>query len=288
MMRERCIRPLICPVCHSPLAAHELALRCEQGHSFDRAREGYVNLLLSRKKLPDTVGDAAFMLQARRRFLDSGAYAALHTAVNQLAYASLTNQPECVSVLDAGCGEGYYISQLGQFLAHRMPETAVCTFGTDIAKTAVKLAARRDPATQFLVADTNQFIPCADESLHLLLNVFAPRHPVEFARVLAVGGHLLIVIPGPEHLAQLRAQFGLLDIEPEKQPKLVTQLADYFTLQQEQSVVFSLQLDKQQFNDLVQMTPSARHLSLAQQQAMQEIPSFTTVAQFQLLLFRKL
>lgn len=227
------------------------------------------------------------MLQARRRFLESGAYTPLSTAVSQLAQTCLTRDIQTITILDVGCGEGYYVNQVHQAFEKARPETAVCTFGSDIAKTAVKLAAKRHPTTQFLVADTNRFIPCADRSLQLLLNIFAPRHPAEFARILVSGGYLLIVIPGTTHLQQLRTQFSLLDIEPEKQPRLLAQLADNFTQKSEAHIEFPLRLYGQQIHDLVYMMPAARHLSMPQQQALQATSSYTTTAQFHLLLFQK-
>lgn len=286
-MRDHCLRPLICPICRTSLQGYGKTWRCLAGHSFDVAREGYVNLLLSRKKLAATVGDTAVMLQARRRFLASGAYDGLCAAVNQVAAECLTGvSGSPTAVLDAGCGEGYYINQVRRFLEDDVGMT-VCTFGTDVAKAAIKLAAKQYPGAQFLVADTNRFIPCADQSIHLLFNMFAPRHPAEFVRVLAPGGYLLVVIPGAEHLAQLRAQFNLLDMEAEKRARVMAQFTPYLALHAERPLTFPLTLTNQQLNDLVQMMPSARHLTPAQQQALQSAPAFTTFAQFHLLLFRK-
>ncbi|MGZ3637956.1 MAG: putative RNA methyltransferase, partial [Ktedonobacterales bacterium] len=100
---------LICPICDAPLIQDDRALRCTNGHSFDIAREGYVNLLLDR--ITGQTGDTKEMLRARRRFLDREHYAPLATAVSRMTLAHLADHPEwdIPAVLDAGCGEGYYI-----------------------------------------------------------------------------------------------------------------------------------------------------------------------------------
>jgi len=253
---------LICPVCAAPLTREEHAFRCPNGHSFDRARQGYVHLVGSRHP-----GDTKPMLQARRAFLAAGHYRPLADALADLALAHLTSHHAAhsagnvpLAILDAGCGEGYYIGRL----CHALAEAGIPArcFGLDVAKEAVRMAAAREPDVQFLVADIKGRLPFADASLDLLLDVFAPRNPAEFARVLAPGGLLLVVIPAPAHLAELRAVLPLLAIEDQKRERVLAQCAGSFALAASRELVYELALDLAEARLLISMTPSHRHLAV--------------------------
>jgi 23S rRNA (guanine745-N1)-methyltransferase len=253
---------------------------CAHQHAFDVAREGYVNLLLSAGKRPKIQGDSKEMLQARRRFLEMGYYAPLSRALNEQIAAHLLRQ-SAVTIVDVGCGEGWYLGQLQQ----RLADATGCFFGVDVTKTAVQLAARRYPAIQFIVADVWQKLPFADSSVTALLNSFAPRNAAEFARVLAPDGLLLIVIPQPHHLQQLGEKLGLLDIEAEKQQKVVAQLADSFTLQTIKPVTIEMNLGPTALENLVQMTPNYRHLTSAVQDRLAALRHERVTAAFEILTF---
>jgi 23S rRNA (guanine745-N1)-methyltransferase len=244
------------------------------------AREGYVNLLLSTGKRPKIQGDSKEMLQARRLFLEAGHYAPLSRAVNDVVVKWLGGQ-SAVNIVDVGCGEGWYLGHLQQ----RLADTVGCFFGVDVAKTAVQLAAKRYPMTQFVVADVWHKLPFVEGSITVLLNLFAPRNPAEFARVLAPGGLLLIVIPQPQHLQQLRDRLGLLDIEAEKQQKVVSQLADNFTLQTIESVTIEMDLDHTALTNLVQMTPNYWHWTMAVQDKLTDLSHERVTAAFDILAF---
>ncbi|MCB9422660.1 MAG: methyltransferase domain-containing protein [Ardenticatenaceae bacterium] len=274
-----CVRPLTCPICHQPLKKVEGSLRCNQNHVFDIAREGYVNLMTGHKR-PKIQGDDKVMLAARRRFLGKGYYQPLSDAINEIVLAHFPGQNGVV--LDIGCGEGHYLGQLRPHLP-----AGTCTFGLDFAKDAARLAAKRYPASRFVVSDVNGRIPFADQSIHIMLNIFAPRNPAEFARVAVPGGRLLIVIPGPNHLRQLREELDLLDIEAEKQPRIVAQMAGLFTLQETQSLTFELDLPQPDLTDLVKMTPNYWHMTPTKQAQLQAMPHFQTSAHFQILAFIK-
>lgn len=253
---------LICPVCAAPLTREEGAFRCANGHSFDRARQGYIHLVGSRHP-----GDTKPMLQARRAFLAAGHYRPLADALADLALAHLTSHRAArladvppPGVLDAGCGEGYYIGQVYRALAAAgIP--ARC-FGLDVAKEAVRMAAVREPEIQFLVADIKGRLPFADASLDLLLDIFAPRNPAEFARVLAPGGLLLVAIPAPAHLAELRAVLPLLAIEEQKRERVLAQLAGSFALAATRELAYELALAPDEARLLITMTPSHHHLAM--------------------------
>ena len=249
---------LICPICDAALERGDHTLRCANGHSFDIAREGYVNLL--RERVTGQSGDTREMLQARRRFLDRGHYAPLAAAVSRLTQAHLathTGEWTSPAVLDTGCGDGYYI---GTVQWSQAAAGAACRcYGADVAKDAVRLAARRYPDICFVVADIWKKLPFAGGSLHALLDIFAPRNAAEFARILAPGALLLVVIPGPRHLEELRSMLHLLGIEQEKEQHVAEQFSGAFVLRHRELLDYQLALSKEAAADLVTMTPSYRH-----------------------------
>jgi 23S rRNA (guanine745-N1)-methyltransferase len=259
--------PLVCPVCGTGLGRQGGVVSCDNGHDFDVAREGYVNLLRITGRRPKHLGDSKEMLQARRRFLDGGHYEALSDAVNTLVRDLLTRSgngylkvgPTCI--VDAGCGEGYYLGRLRRFLDSQDAAPRLSCFGMDFSKAAAKLAARRYPGIQFFVADVRSPLLFASDAVWVLLNLFAPRNPSEFARVLAPHGILLVVIPNPDHLANLREELGLLDIEAEKQKRLLEQLPSELQQVAERAVAYEIDLRHDDLLDLIRMTPSAWHLT---------------------------
>ena len=180
--------PLICPVCGRALADAGNALRCENGHSFDRAKEGYVNLLLSHRQA-DMMGDSKEAARYRRDFLNRGYYAPLRDAlVGRLA-------GQTGRLLDVCCGEGYYTAALSA-----LPELEV--WGFDLAREMVRLAAKRGGAHYF-VANLAR-IPAADASFGFATLLFAPFAEPELVRVLKPGGRLYLVVPGRRHLFGLK------------------------------------------------------------------------------------
>src|ERR1700730_10081044 len=177
---------LVCPVCHTGLRQVDGALVCANTHSFDIAREGYINLLLQKR-----TGDAKEMLRARRNFLERGFYAPLADAVNELVRTHLQDVPEPLHILDAGCGEGYYLDRLQNALA---PLQSGYYIGLDVSKEAIRMAAKRYRQLLFVVADVKQRLVLADGVIHAILNIFAPRNQSEFARVTSANGILIVVI----------------------------------------------------------------------------------------------
>jgi 23S rRNA (guanine745-N1)-methyltransferase len=254
---------LSCPVCQGGLERAGTRFVCARRHSFDIAREGYVNLLPSRK-LPRLAGDSKEMVAARQRFLDHGHYERLSDALNALAAEELAKRPGPAGpparcVLDVGCGPGYYLGRLHVQLRHH--GALFDFYGIDIARDAARLAARRYRDIQFVVADSQGRVPLADRSVRLLLDIFAPRNAAEFARVVAPGGLLLVAIPRPDHLAELRAGADLLAIEEQKQERVIERFARAFELARTTEVAYEIEPGDEDLADLVLMTPNARHLT---------------------------
>lgn len=259
--------PLTCPVCDEPLRRADNTFRCDRGHSFDTAREGYVNLLPPQHRTRGVAGDLPEMLQARRRFLEAGYFAPLREFLAEevadiLDVVGTSPSDDTGSgapcLAEVGCGEGYYIGGVGQLLRERYRlSPTLC--GMDLSRAAVRLAARRYPEIQFFVGDVNRRIYLADSSIRVLLDIFAPRNPAEFARVLAPGGRALIVIPAPAHLASIRREFGLLDIQEEKEQRVLERFAGDFKLLDRTELRFPLHLPPPAVTDLIAMGPSQWH-----------------------------
>lgn len=185
---------LICPKCKQPLALSEQWAKCPDGHSYDRAAQGYLNLLPGRSG--DSTGDSREMIRARRAFLDAGYYLPLAEALCGL----LHNLPAIragAHILDAGCGEGFYTSAV----ARALPQCAV--LGVDISKHGCAAAAKRDKKSLYITASASQ-MPIADSWADVALSLFAPVFPGEFRRVLKPGGAVVMAVPGREHLLQLK------------------------------------------------------------------------------------
>lgn len=254
---------LTCPLCKSAFKQSGAALTCARGHSFDIAREGYINLLSQKRS-----GDTKDMARARRAFLEQGHYQPLSDAINALLLAHLEHISRPVHILDAGCGEGYYLARLRAALAAHADTRAI---GIDTSKEAIRQAAKRSPESLFVVADLWQGLVIADSSLHLLLNIFAPRNAPEFARVTLPGALLLIVIPRPEHLLNLRKTLGLLDIEDQKQQHIEEQFAKWFDVRALSDVTYTMQLSQQAVQQLVMMTPNYWHMSEEQRHTLQNM-----------------
>lgn len=191
---------LRCPLCRSGFIAAAGAFVCRNGHSFDLAREGYVNLLSGGSRHPAAGGDSSAQLRHRTQFLGAGHLDALTTTIVEQVERSARGTRH---VLDAGSGTGHHLARI----AARLPGSVI-GLGLDISKTATRQAARRWPSVAF--ADLWAEWPVRGEAVDLVVSIFAPKNFPEMARVLRRGGWLALAYPGPEHLIELRDRFGLL------------------------------------------------------------------------------
>ncbi|MEO6122834.1 MAG: putative RNA methyltransferase [Ilumatobacteraceae bacterium] len=189
----RRVLPLFrCPHCAGSLLDHSSSLRCANGHSFDLAREGYVNLAPSGRLKGSISGDDEAMVRARRTVFDAGLYAPI---IDEVAAVTASYAPS--AVLDAGCGEGSYLAAITDV-------SGAHGWGIDISKAAIKLAARRHPMHRYAVA-SSYVLPFADATFDAVVNVFSPRDFAEMARVTAADGVAVVVTPGARHLAELKS-----------------------------------------------------------------------------------
>ena len=237
------LKNLICPVCGAPLLPGAAVWRCESGHCFDVARQGYVNLLPVTQKHSLRPGDSREMVLARRRFLDGGYYAPIAEVLREL----VDGAPD---VLDAGCGEGYYLGALQKTVPER--------WGIDISKEAVRCAAGRDKTARWLTA-TAAHLPFAGGSFSCVLSMFALTAAEEFARVLRPDGCFVQVIAGPEHLMALkRIVYPTLT---HKEKTLHPALAG-FALETSRTLEFDFTLEgADAVHDLLYMTPHVHRIN---------------------------
>ncbi len=273
---------LTCPRCGGGLARAGNALRCGQGHSYDIAREGYVNLLLANQKASQSPGDTKAMAASRRAFLDRGYYAPLLDRIVALVGEGRHgNEAAGLRILDAGCGEGYYLHQL--LAALPAPSDG---YGLDISKEAIRLAAR-DKGACFVVGSVHQPLPFAAASLDVVLNVFAPRNPAEFARVLRPGSLALVVVPAAQHLAALHDALGLPRINGDKERRAVADFEGALVPSHSEILRYRRHLPPEDVLRLIQMTPTFWHLADEARAGLNALPELDIEFAFMLIILRR-
>ena len=236
---------LICPLDKQPLQLNERTWCCDNGHSFDIAKQGYVNLLPVQNKRSKDPGDSKAMVQARREYLNKGYYQPLAQALADTVLAMGSQ-----ALLDAGCGEGYYLRYLVEQAEQQGTELSVAAL--DISKWAVQTAAKQDKRLSWMVASNNA-IPLADNSVDTILCVFGFPVEAEFKRVLKPGGRLIMVDPASEHLIELKR---IIYPEVKSKSEQLPVSGDDWALDSEERVSFSVELpDNETVQDLLTMTP---------------------------------
>lgn len=236
----------ICPVCGQILKRKEKVYICKNSHSFDISSKGYVNLLPVNHKNSLAPGDDKEMVKARNLFLSKGYYSHLCETLENLAVKYTKGE---AVVLDCGCGEGYYTSGVHSALISAKRCTQI--MGIDISKEAVRLAAKRVKEAEFAVASTFH-LPVAGGSVDFLINCFSPLCVEEFARVLKKDGIFAYVVPGADHLWELKCE---LYENPYKNEEKLTEYSGFQhidTIKVEKDIFLR---DNESLQNLFQMTP---------------------------------
>ena len=259
-----------CPVCGQPLDVGQNPARCPAGHCYDRARSGYWNLLPPSGRRSKQPGDNREMIAARRQFLDSGRYLPLARMTAETALEGLASP---AAILDAGCGEGYYIQVLTGLAQEQGLELQIA--GADISKAAVDKAARRLPQGQWAVASLYN-LPVLPGRFDVVLNLFAPHSPSQFARVLEPGGRLILALPGPRHLWELKE---FLYESPYPNPQETPELPGFTPLECRR-LTYAMELGNQALNLLFQMTPYYYKTPPEAKARLAQCPGLTATADF--------
>ena len=195
----------VCPIDGQMLAVSSDGARCSVGHHFDRARDGYLNLLPVQHKGSRAPGDDQAMVAARRRVLDSGMFAPLAAAVFEIVGTIVGNRAShrALRIVDAACGEGYYLAYLIDAARASGSPAELSLAGYDVSKYAVRAAARRSDAVAWAVASNRQ-PPFPAASVDVILSLFGFPHWAAFEGVLGPGGRVVLVDAGADHLLELR------------------------------------------------------------------------------------
>lgn len=268
---------LACPIDGLPIEAHGMQCRCTAGHSFDMAREGYLNLLVVQHKASRDPGDSREMVAARQRFLATGHFAPIAERVFEVARtcaAATSHREGAFNIVDAGCGEGYYLDRLNG-LALACPEAGTLGLaGIDVSKWAIRAAARRKVPVSWLVAN-NRRPPFLAGSVDLMLCLFGFPVWEGFRQVQRPGGRVLLVDPAADHLIELR-EIIYPTVQRSPPPSLAAAQAAGYALEREEGLRFVVTLTgPEMIGDLLTMTPHAHRLPQAGRDAVAKLGSLS-------------
>lgn len=234
---------LRCPRCQLPVILDDRRLVCASGHSYDVARQGYVNLLGS---TAPGFADTAAMVTARSTFLGAGHYDPIIDAI--------PIDPATEVIIDVGAGPGYQLSRV----LDRAPSAR--GLAVDVSAVACRRAARSHRRAASVVADVWRSLPLGDHVADLIMVVFAPRNFAEFARVLRPGGRVVVVTPEPDHLHELVHALDLMTVEQDKTERLRRGAEEWFDVIDQEAVRRTVRLNRDELRAVVLMGPNAFHL----------------------------
>ncbi|NLZ45510.1 MAG: methyltransferase domain-containing protein [Clostridiales bacterium] len=267
----------ICPICNERLYKESNSIKCKNSHSFDYSKSGYVNLLKTKGRAK-IHGDGKVMIKSRKRFLDGGYYQSLQNMVSEFVVKYL---PENGTVLDCGCGEGYYSAEISRRLCEKKSHFSY--YGIDISKDAVNAGMKRCKHLDLAVASVFN-IPVEEKSVDLLLTIFAPFCADECRRVIKDNGYLIMVIPLENHLWGLKCavydnpyrnqveSLGIAGFELVEKAEII----DWITLESNETV-----------KDLFSMTPYYYKTSRSDFKKLDSIRHLETEIEFGILVYKK-
>ena len=238
-----------CPICQENLTLVESSLKCCKRHSFDLAKFGYVNLA---PQIKQSANYDKENFQNRQQILEAGFYQAILEAVSDL----LSNSKNAKTILDIGCGEGFYSRKLQE----RHPDKIFYAF--DISKDSVQIAAKSEPnwAVNWFVGDLAR-LPIKDASMDILLDIFSPANYGEFRRVLSKDGILIKVIPTKNHLKEIRQKVqDQLTNKDYSNQDIKNHFQDHFTILSSQTASLTKPITAEQLQALLSMTPLLFHV----------------------------
>lgn len=265
---------LVCTVrsCGQALLREERRLACGNGHSFDIARSGYINLLQPQDRRSKSPGDTPEAVAARRRFLERGFAEPLVRKIVEALPLSAGD-----TLLDAGCGEGHHLAAFQRAYG-------VDGHGVDISVPAIDLAARSYRDCTWVVANADRFLPYAEGSFAAVATITARLNPDEFRRVLAPSGTLLVVIPGADDLVELREAILGERVERDRGDRTVEMFAPRFALLRRERIAHRARLDPSAIADV--MSSSYRGLRTREREKLEKLTFADVTLARDLLLFR--
>ena len=270
-----------CPVCDSELNRFEKQYICCNNHSFDISRKGYVNLLLVNQKKTKQPGDNKEMVESRSRFLDKGYYSCFSDKLNEIISERLNG--ENLNILDAGCGDGYFISRLKNKLMQDEKRKHIDFYGIDISKFAAAYGSKRDKEINFVVGSTFN-LPIMSNTFDCIIRNFAPGDNEEFHRILKNDGRLIVITPGVEHL------FGLKEKLYEKARKHENKQLELekFEFVERLEIKYTVHInDSEEVRNLISMTPYYWSISDSVRDKIDEIDKIETVLNFIVSIYKK-
>ena len=254
---------LLCTVrnCRQTLVRDGRRLACANGHSFDVARSGYVNLLQPQDRRSKNPGDSKESALARRRFIGK-------------KFEPPIVMPSPETALDVGCGEGSHLAALNPQEGH----------GIDLSVPAIDLAAKRYPQYQWIVANADRFLPYADRSFALVMSITSRLNPSEFRRVIRDDGRLLIALSAPDDLKELRAILHGEATERDRAERTIAMFAPLFTLDRSERLAGRATLDRSDIDDLLASTyRGSRH---SEREKLEGLDTLEVTLSRDILLFR--
>jgi 23S rRNA (guanine745-N1)-methyltransferase len=269
--------PLRCTVrgCDEPLRRYDQAMRCTRGHSYDIARRGYVNLLQPQDRRSRRAGDSKRAVEARAELMRAGIGRGVVDAIVELVRRlPLPGSPPLV--VDLGSGSGDTLSALADALT-------VAAVGIDLSVAAAEFSARRDPRLTWVVANADRRLPLADGSAALALSVHARRNPAECRRILDPRGFLLMAVPAPDDLVELREVVQGTALTRDRCEALVAEHATQFDVVSRTTVRGRATLDRAQL--LLLLEGTYRGLRARQAERAQHIDRLDVTLASDLLLF---
>ena len=237
-----------CPVCHQALTRHPTAYRCPENHTYDIAKSGYVNLVLANQKRTKNPGYNKEMIQSRRHFFAKGYYDSIAPQLIQALQAAIPQlfQRKSCHILDVGCADGYLSHQI-----HQQWPSPSRMWGIDLSKVGVQYAAQRYASINFAVANIYR-LPILPSSVDLIIQILAPTHEAEYARILKKDGYLVTVTPNTDHLWALKSH--IYETPRKHQPKIPD--FTHFTLLDKATIHGSISLDNpEDIQSIFRMTP---------------------------------
>jgi len=257
---------LACPECGDSLVVRDRSLFCAHGHSFDIARQGYVSLLTGASTKMS--GDTAAMLEARAAFQDARHFAPIAESVATIVRA---DERPTRSILEIGAGTGYYLAAA----LDAAPDAR--GIALDVSKPAARRGARAHPRAAAILADVWRGLPILDGGLDHVLSVFAPRNADEVARVLAPGGHFIVVTPTTRHLSELIKPLAMIGVDATKDDRLAETMSAHFTRVDSALVEYPMKLTHPDIANVVAMGPSAHHATDPRAGLIAALPEAMTV-----------